>query len=305
MAKRIIPLEIKNEYVKGSGVMIGASGSHDDVILEMHFGEMWEGTTKSIVWKNSKGLNPVITLLTADLLKLGETDVYLVPVPAEPKEYAGDLIMAVRGVIVSENVESSATLTAFAKFRVLESMWDYNASAAQDVTPSQAEMLQAEIDAMLEDVAAVIETAAGLEDLTDRAERAAEGAEGSASSALESAESAQNAAQKIENMRVGAITLEAGSDATVTKSEDFEGNLRLDFGIPQGIQGLQGPVGPQGPTGPQGPEGSPSAVIRGETGIFAMNVDESGHLIVTVNDEEDIPPIHIDSATGHLLYTVG
>lgn len=51
-----------------------------------------------------------------------------------------------------------------------------------------------------------------------------------------------------------ATTLEAGSDATVTKS-GTDTNITFNFGIPQGIPGEQGPAGQPGEQGPPGPQG--------------------------------------------------
>lgn len=57
------------------------------------------------------------------------------------------------------------------------------------------------------------------------------------------------------NISIGSTTtLEAGSDATVSKSGTEE-NPVFNFGIPQGIQGEQGEQGETGPQGPEGPEG--------------------------------------------------
>ena len=73
-------------------------------------------------------------------------------------------------------------------------------------------------------------------------------------------------AQQVLDLTVSATTLPAGSQATVTKTEQG-GVVNLAFGIPQGPQGTPGETGPQGPqgtpgaTGPQGPQG-----IQGETG---------------------------------------
>lgn len=87
---------------------------------------------------------------------------------------------------------------------------------------------------------------------------------------------------------------------------------------PQGIQGatgpqgVPGPVGPTGPTGPQGspgpagpqgPEGPQGAIVDLETGVFAMQVSDDGHLLVLVNDAQTPPPMAIDD-TGHLIYQI-
>ncbi|WP_343249157.1 BppU family phage baseplate upper protein [Diplocloster hominis] len=68
-----------------------------------------------------------------------------------------------------------------------------------------------------------------------------------------------------------------------------------DFIGPPGIQGEQGPVGPQGPDGV-------AVITQLNPGLFAVAVDSNGHLIVTHNDNEPVPPLEIQE--GRLVYTV-
>lgn len=78
------------------------------------------------------------------------------------------------------------------------------------------------------------------------------------------AEAAQSAANGINNIKVAANTLEAGSQATVQISDGVGGVKVITYGIPRGDTGETGPQGPKGDTGetgPQGPKGDP-----GETG---------------------------------------
>ena len=58
-------------------------------------------------------------------------------------------------------------------------------------------------------------------------------------------------AQQVIDLTVSATTLPAGSEATVTKTEQG-GVVNLTFGIPQGIQGNTGATGQQGPQGQAG-----------------------------------------------------
>ena len=51
-------------------------------------------------------------------------------------------------------------------------------------------------------------------------------------------------------------------------------------------------------------KGRDGAVIDLEWGVFAMSVNEAGHLLVMVNTEEAAPPLRIDPGTGHLLYEI-
>ncbi len=148
---RIIECQVSNEYVKGAGVVAGVAGSHHDVVLRLFFGPMWDGLTKSIVWHNSKGLNPVITLLTNGMRVDGQSNVYDVPIPAEPKEFEGKMVMSIKGATTSGGTETRATLAAKAEFVILPSKYDAEATAETDVNPSAAEQLQASIEE-IEDV---------------------------------------------------------------------------------------------------------------------------------------------------------
>lgn len=143
---RIIECQVSNEYVKGAGVVAGAAGSHHDVVLRLKFGEMWDGLTKSIVWHNAKGLNPVVTLITGSMLVPGTTDTYDVLIPAEPKEFEGDMVVSIKGSTTSAGTETRATMSAIAKFKILPSKFDAAASATLDINATAAEQLQAQLD---------------------------------------------------------------------------------------------------------------------------------------------------------------
>jgi hypothetical protein len=95
--------------------------------------------------------------------------------------------------------------------------------------------------------------------------------------AVAAADDAEAASEAVQDMGVDAVTLEPGSDATVTKAVDPEtGAVTLTFGVPagergpEGPQGVPGPTGATGATGPQGPKGDTgdtgSQGPKGETG---------------------------------------
>lgn len=138
---RIVKCQVADEYVIGDGVVVGAAGSHNDVLLELEFSKLWENTVKQIVWVDALGTNPVITMLTVDTLVDGD-NVYRVPIPAEAKAEAGIMTMTIKGTIVEEDVEASATVSTTARFRVLPSGWDSDAEESLDITPSQAVQIQ-------------------------------------------------------------------------------------------------------------------------------------------------------------------
>ena len=202
MSRRIIQCQVTDEYVRGAGVVVGAAGSHNDVALRLVFGPMWEGTTRSIVWKDALGGNPTVTILGTDLLEPGETEVYIVPIPAEPKAYAGDLSMTIKGAVVEGNKETSATLTARAFFTVMDSDWDENAMESGDITPTQAEQMQAQID----------EIRSTIWDAVQSAEKAADSAEQAANSVILAEQSA--------NYVAGAVNIAEESALNATMSAE-------------------------------------------------------------------------------------
>lgn len=223
MSRRMIPCQVTDEYVRGDRVVVGAAGSHNDVALRLAFGPMWAGTARSIVWKDALGGNPTVTILGTDLLESGETEVYIVPIPAEPKAYAGDMTMTIKGAVVNGGTETSATLTARAFFAVMESDWDEDAAESGDITPSQAEQFQAQLEAIKDDIAASTRAAADAAASAEAAatseaaaENHAESAGNSAGLAALSAQGAANSATEANDSRLAAAR--SATDAEVAQA---------------------------------------------------------------------------------------
>lgn len=167
---RTIPLKIQNEYIAGDKVLIGAAGSHNDVILRMEFSGMWDGLTKTVQFRDALGETTIEVLLTADMLEADDTSVYLVPVPNGAKKYAGEMTLCVKGAAVAGEKETRATTAVYGRFTVGESKWDTSAETEQDVPPTQAEQLQSQIENVL----------ATIVDARKAATEAAKSAEGAA-----------------------------------------------------------------------------------------------------------------------------
>lgn len=132
-------------------------------------------------------------------------------------------------------------------------------------------------------------SAAASEEAAKTSETNAKASETAAEESAAEAEAAQEAAERaraaVENMQVQAQTLEPGTDATVTKTVE-NGVVKLLYGIPEGKQGPQGPPG--------------SAVTA--TGLWGVDVDENGNLILTYVGD-DVPPLSINE-DGDLIYTL-
>jgi hypothetical protein len=145
--KKIIPIEVRDEYMLGSGVSIGARGSYDSVILKVKFDEKWQGLNKYATWTDALGNDVDQTLVTALALVDGEPDTYYIPVTAPVTKHAGTVKLSFTGYVVSgdsnKTVESLIN-TATGSFRVLES----NATLLDDgsVNATLAQELYAAID---------------------------------------------------------------------------------------------------------------------------------------------------------------
>ena len=265
---RIIELTIDNEWIKGDRVFAGASGSHDDVILRMKFGEMWEGLSKNVEFMDAYHENAVIIELTTNLLVAGETDTYDVPIPAKAKTFSGKMVVTVKGVAVENQVETSATLTVYGEFEIKDSLWNNTAEIVADITPTLAAQLQAEVEA----IKATIVNAAS----------SATAAAASAASAAASAATATHygqIAEAVQGMTVSSESTAYDQQATVTKTES-QGVYNLHFGIPRGTPGVSVNAG----------------------SYFGFYVDTSSHLHVVYADEE-YPTFTIDG-NGHLIMTL-
>jgi len=229
MYRRVIPLQVSDEYVRGDGVPVGAAGSHDDVALRLTFGPMWAGTARSIVWYDANGENPTITALTTDMLAEGESEVYLVPIPAAPKAVAGQMLMTIKGATVSGSQETTATLTTTARFTVMESDWSEDAEEGGDITPTQAEQFQAEIENIKAGIVAAKAAGAAAAESEQKAAASEAAAAGSASAAAASqaaaaasASQAEAAQSKAESAQAAAQTAQKAAGSAQTAAENAQ-----------------------------------------------------------------------------------
>lgn len=199
---RTIPLKIQNEYITGDKGMIGAAGSHNDVILRMEFSGMWDGLTKMVQFRDALGETTIEVLLTADMLEADDTSVYLVPVPNGAKKYAGEMTLCIKGAAVSAQKETRATLAVYGRFTVAESKWSADAETEADVPASNVAQLQGQIDNVLATIVDARKAATEAAKSEAAAKNAAETAavilratQNSAQNASESAKAAEKSAQ--------------------------------------------------------------------------------------------------------------
>lgn len=116
------------------------------------------------------------------------------------------------------------------------------------VTPDQLnawDVLVAEVNLTLSEMNAAI---SGANAAAADAATAAQAAQSAAQTAKNAAEEAQAAGDAWKNATASATTLDPGSEATVTLSENAQGGRHLICGIPRGEKGEKGDTGPAGVT---------------------------------------------------------
>ena len=220
---RTIPLKIQNEYIAGDKVLIGAAGSHNDVVLRMEFSPLWEGLTKTVQFRDALGEKTIETLLTADLLEKNSTTVYMVPVPNGAKKYAGEMTLAVKGAAVSGDKETRATTAVHGAFTVGESKWDTSAETEQDVPPTQAEQLQSQIDAVLGTINGAAASANAAAASANAAAASAQSAAKSAAAAADSEKSAKYwAGQAQQAAGGGVVSFNGRAGSVVPQAGDYD-----------------------------------------------------------------------------------
>lgn len=126
--KKTITLEVRDEYILGSGVSIGAAGSYDSVILQVKFDDSWAGLNKYATWTNALGEMADQTIITPLYGVDGLEDTYYIPVTAPAAKYAGTVKLSFTGYALSRSGDDrtveSLINTASGSFRVLESNAD-------------------------------------------------------------------------------------------------------------------------------------------------------------------------------------
>ena len=159
--KRIIEIEVNDEYIVGSGVVIGAAGSHNDVVMKVRFNSSWAGLNIIATFRDALGENPISVVLTAvSTLVEDESDgdhcVHKFSVPLKAKAYEGKISLSFTGYTVAavasedgegvEYQETQAITSGTAYFNVLKS----DAVLADDIfkTADAGQQLHADVETL-------------------------------------------------------------------------------------------------------------------------------------------------------------
>lgn len=177
---RIIEIKVSGNHLTKDNRCAGVRGECNATKLRISFDWGWHDYAKKVTFIDARGQNPVDVVLGVNMLEAGETNVYLVPIPAEPMAVAGMLTFIIEGVL-DNKVQKSFT----DRLEVKDAPNTDDATNAVDPTPSDLEQMQSELEYI----------------------------KGNIHEAVESREA-------IENMSVSAETLKTGEEAFVRKTEE-------------------------------------------------------------------------------------
>lgn len=165
MAKKIIKISVNDEYVVGSGVVIGAAGADESVVLRVAFNDKWAGLNIYATFRDALGENPAVRMLMSSMLVDGEMMTYDVVIPPKATATAGKIGLVFSGFELTEGFTYNAEAkgydrlvqrdtvmkTANAYFRVLPS--DFSALDTEDKPePTLFEQVLAEINNLHGDI---------------------------------------------------------------------------------------------------------------------------------------------------------
>lgn len=209
---RLIEVKVSGNYLSKDNKNAGVQHEANVAYLRITFDEGWNSYAKKVTWWDAKGLNPVEITLTTNLLENAaeSTHIYLVPIPGEAMAEAGMNTFVIDGYTNGKRQRSVAGQLVVKSAPYIE-----DADQPADPTPTQAEQLQEQIDAIGEDIrgaaaaAGSAEAAAGFAAEALASKNAAAGSAAEASAAAKAADTSADAAAQSET--------NAGSSASSAK----------------------------------------------------------------------------------------
>ena len=247
---RLIEVKINGHHLSKDNNVAGVQHESNATVLRIEFDPTWDGLAKKVTFWDARGLNPVERILTTDLLEdmAQSTRIYLCPIPGEAMAEAGRLEFVVDGWKDGVRPRSlSAQLT------VKPAPKADNAGQPEDPTPSMAEQLQGQVDAMMGELQVAVtakedarasaeEAAASAANIKASEDAAKASAEAAAASAGEAAASADEAASSVAGSVEAAIANrqmaeEAAANAKASQ-EKFSSNYGNVLWATQGLAGI-------------------------------------------------------------------
>ncbi len=146
---REITLTVRGDTVQASRRRAGVQGEANATDLVVSFDESWDGYAKTITFFDAYGQNPVKRVLTTDLLVDAANDIrtYKTKIPGEPLAFGGECELIIDGVVDGVRARSMTV-----RLSVDHAPMTDDAGESADPTPTQAEQLQVQIDAIITDI---------------------------------------------------------------------------------------------------------------------------------------------------------
>lgn len=146
---RIINVKVGGNFIFKDNKNAGVRGEANVTILRLSFDESWDNFAKTITFWDARGTNPVKITLAPTLLEniVDNTQVYLVPIPAEPMAEAGNLTFVIDGYIDDKIQRSMSD-----KLVVKDAPMADNAGEPITPTPDQVIQFQSQIDKIISDI---------------------------------------------------------------------------------------------------------------------------------------------------------
>ena len=218
---RKIVIEVNGSYLVKDSDMAGVVGEGNSTYMNIIFDESWLDYAKTVTFWDAKGQNPVKRVLTADYLTepIKALD-YTIPIPAEPLAYQGRMTFVIDGAIDGARKRSVSD-----ELKVRYAPQADDALDPEEVTPSQIEQLQQEIDSILPDmIAERVQAQEAKETAVNAAEEAVaslarmDELEASARESAETASSAKVASESAKDTAVSSaqVASEAATSANLS-----------------------------------------------------------------------------------------
>ena len=239
--KKIISLEVRGEYILGSGVAIGAEGSFDSVYLRVKFDEYWLGLNIYATWQDALGNVGNQTIVTALDLVDGEPDTYDIPVTQFVTNYPGTVRLALTGYTLgggAGNEIETLTNTVSGAFRVLKS--GAIRLDGGNVPASVVEQVQDAVSRAASAVAEAEDTNTDTKELLDDAEEA----ENTRKLNENARKANEQSRQSAENERVSAETERANAENERVSAETERGQALEKHIQDPAYEGLHGRLKP-------------------------------------------------------------
>lgn len=224
---RIINVKVGGNHLSKDSKNAGVRGEANVTKLRITFDEGWDGYAKTVTFFDAHGNNPVKRIQGVDLIEdiINDTRTYITPIPQEPLAIAGELTFVIDGYLDGKRQRSLTD-----KLVVKDAPDTDNAGEPTDPTPTQAEQLQSQIDAVIGDIqnSAVSEkNAKGYADLAmeyrnqasqsqNQAKVYAEQANKAETDAYEQAERAEQNANDAEASRMAALMAQDKAEEALT-----------------------------------------------------------------------------------------